>query len=515
MKNVHFFFGTASNQGDSIREVDRAVNSSLAPRLGGLMLARCVFVTARQFGTLAFVTLTGCRGHVSPPKAAACNGSAAYKSDADAALRSIRERYVYLDQKSVDWTRAETLTREFATTVHSKRELVGVLERLLDNLYDAHAVLRANTSHSSRLVPSGLDLWAEWSGGNAIVTAVRPGFGAEQQGVRPGMHVIAINGVPILDAANARLGPGVNPPAPSEAHAWALVSALAGRHDTPRVLRLGDASGDTIDVVIDTVIPYLIDRTINKPPVEARSIAAGGVSSDRTAAYAYIRLNALDDSSSVSAFDSVLAMFRNAPGLIVDLRNTPGGGNTSVAEPIIGRFITRTQGYQRVVPRDGPPYTRTAAARGPWTYSAPLVVLVGRWTGSMGEGMAIGLDGMRRGIVVGTPMAGLAGAVDDIKFPCSGLVIALPTARLLHLDGTPRERWVPPVQIDLIASERRAAGASGDLSRRELDEDRDPVLRCAVEILDTLTSPSAARRRLPRREVDPGKLTSGDFARCT
>jgi len=66
----------------------------------------------------------------------------------------------------------------------------------------------------------------------------------------------------------------------------------------------------------------------------------------------------------------------------------------------------------------------------------------------MGEGMAIGLDGMHRGVVVGTPMAGLPGAVDDFKLPCSGLGIAFPTARLLHLDGTPRERWVPPVLGD-------------------------------------------------------------------
>jgi len=71
----------------------------------------------------------------------------------------------------------------------------------------------------------------------------------------------------------------------------------------------------------------------------------------------------------------------------------------------------------------------------------------------MGEGMAIGLDGMHRGIVVGTRMAGLAGAVDDFKLPCSGLGIALATAKLLHVNGTPRERWVPPVLIKPRAGE--------------------------------------------------------------
>ena len=72
-----------------------------------------------------------------------------------------------------------------------------VLEQMLDNLSDAHAIVRANTSHSPRLVPSGLDLWAEWRDTSAVVTAVRPGFGAEQAGVRAGMQIIAINGLAV------------------------------------------------------------------------------------------------------------------------------------------------------------------------------------------------------------------------------------------------------------------------------------------------------------------------------
>jgi len=417
----------------------------------------------------------------------------AYQRDADAALRNISERYAYIEDKAVDWRRAESLARNEVSIVHSNRELVGVLERLLDNLYDAHAVVRANTSHSPRLVPSGLDVWAEWNGGEAFVTAVRAGFGAEQQGVRPGMQVLAVNGVPIRAAADARLGAAVNSSAPPAARAWSLLSALAGRHDTPRVLRVRDASGDTRDIPIDSITPYLIDRRANEPPVEARWISRGGVSADTAVDYGYIRLNMLDDSRSVAAFDSALTMFRESRGLVLDLRNTPGGGNTSVAEPILGRFITKIEGYQQVRPRHGRAYIRTVAPRGPWTYNGPLVVLVGRWTGSMGEGMAIGLDGMRRGIVVGTAMAGLAGTVDDFKLPCSGIVIALPTARLLHLDGTPRERWVPPVRVDLVASERRRRmGAGAPDAGRQLEDGTDPAFSCAVEILEDLTSQTIA-----------------------
>ncbi|MDB4913857.1 MAG: hypothetical protein JWM95_1501 [Gemmatimonadetes bacterium] len=97
----------------------------------------------------------------------------------------------------------------------------------------------------------------------------------------------------------------------------------------------------------------------------------------------------------------------------------------------MGRFIARSLAYQRVAPRLGEPYVRYVDARGPWRYSAPLVVLVGRWTGSMAEGIAIGLDGMQRGSVVGTAMAGLAGAVEDVTLGCSRFVVGYPAARLL------------------------------------------------------------------------------------
>ena len=102
--------------------------------------------------------------------------------------------------------------------------------------------------------------------------------------------------------------------------------------------------------------------------------------------------------------------------------------------------------------------------------------------------MAIGLDAMRRGAVVGTPMSGLAGAVDDFKLPCSGIVIALPTARLLHLNGTPRERWVPPVLVDLVANERRGTMEAGSRDSRRQRDDEDPTLGCAQEILEELIS---------------------------
>jgi carboxyl-terminal processing protease len=68
---------------------------------------------------------------------------------------------------------------------------------------------------------------------------------------------------------------------------------------------------------------------------------------------------------------------------------------------------------------------------------------VGRWTGSMGEGLAIGLNATRGAPVLGQPMAHLLGATGETVLPHSNIVVRVPAEKLFHIDGTPRERIVP------------------------------------------------------------------------
>jgi carboxyl-terminal processing protease len=164
--------------------------------------------------------------------------------------------------------------------------------------------------------------------------------------------------------------------------------------------------------------------------------------------YGVIRINDLGSEETVAEFDQALAQLRKTRGLILDLRGTQSGGSTSVAEPILGRFIAKRAAYQRGKPRNGKPWTREVSPRGPWRYPAPMVALVSRWTGSMGEGMAIGLDGMKRATVVGTPMAGLVGAVFTSQLKHSGIRFNYAAEKLFHIDGTPREAFVPKVVVE-------------------------------------------------------------------
>src|SRR5437660_12650543 len=90
----------------------------------------------------------------------------------------------------------------------------------------------------------------------------------------------------------------------------------------------------------------------------------------------YIKINDLISTEIVSEFDSALDGVRASRGLILDLRDIPRGGNTDVAEPIMGRLIERPMGYQQVVALHAPGYIKEVSPRGDWIDRAPIVVVV-------------------------------------------------------------------------------------------------------------------------------------------
>ena len=135
--------------------------------------------------------------------------------------------------------------------------------------------------------------------------------------------------------------------------------------------------------------------------------------------------------------------------LVLDLRETPSGGNTTVARAVMGWFVERPTSYQV---HNRPAEARETGIARQWVeqvlprrgkYRRRLPsVLVGRWTGSMGEGLAIGFATMGAE-VRGSRMAGLNGSVEDFGLADTGLSIKLPTERLMTTTYQPREDFTP------------------------------------------------------------------------
>ncbi|MCA1714398.1 MAG: hypothetical protein LC715_04515, partial [Gammaproteobacteria bacterium] len=395
---------------------------------------------------LALLTCAACA--TTTPQAVPAAQS--YVADFDRLLWLIDHKYAYRADSGCDTQLLRQRLRPHALSANSQKQMLPVLERALECLHDMHAHFNANLDSSTRLIPSGLQAWAEWQGNRAVIIQVRHASAAWRAGIRRGDIIEAIGAVPTLAAIEQRLPCCIRGEAAARhARQWTLLALLAGRHDQSVDLLLARA-GMTRQV------------TFNPKEADPGQSDLQNVEWIRNPdGSGYIAINNLGDADTIAAFDAALSALRDTTELFLDLRNTPAGGNTDIAEPILGRFIDRSQPYQRIEPMHGKPWLREVAPRGPWPYTRPLTVLVSRWTGSMGEGMAIGLDAMHRARVCGSRMAGLNGSVSDHGLPASGIAARLPSERLSHLDGTPREVFVPPLLVE--DAEAETAGDGGQV----------------------------------------------------
>lgn len=361
--------------------------------------------------------------------------SPAYEKDLDVLLSEFKSYGAYVREDRIDFDKFEAVYRPKFQAARTVVELFPALEAAVAELHDFHASLGSNNQASPRLVPSGTDLYGRWHGERAFLEQVRPGSLAEKAGLQAGDEIVAMDDQPVRSASGRWLGVLS---ADARAWSWALNSALAGRWNAPRNLTYR-RQGQETKVSIPTA----------QAPKGNGSLTIQALGKDLVLVRPE---DSLGDDALLKGLDQALPTLRTAKGIILDLRNTPSGGNSTVARGIMGLFIASRLPYQRHVFEERETNTvrdwvEYATPRLEKPIGAKLAVLVSRWTGSMGEGLAIGLDGMKRATVIGTPMAGLRGATGSVTLPESQIRVFFPVERLYHVDGTPRHEWVPRVRI--------------------------------------------------------------------
>ncbi len=396
-----------------------------------------------------------------------------YEEDFDFLWETFRTDFAYFDEKRTDWNRVREIYRPKIRTISTKSEYVALMETVLEELYDDHVHLNTHTASSPNIVPSRTDIWAEWKDGKAIITGIRPGFPTDAAGLRPGMEILRFNGMPIEDAVKKRIGRSfvrVN----EEIKDWMLRKVLAGYRNQTRIIEFSDR-GEPRRVSIPPEQFDIAYKSEYRSRLDFRIL-------DRRIGYVVIN-GTLAGRGLLEDFDTALEGLRDVEGLILDLRKV-GGGNTGVVEGIIGRLIDRERVYQKTVPRDGEPFLSRVKSRGEWQYRHPVVVLVNRWTGSAGEGLAISMEALGRAAVVGTRMAGLEGSVYTMRMPHTGIGFQCTKQKVFNgtLTGDPASR-------EFVGSSRSAYTPSVlvDTMTEALSESADPILKRGIEVLGFLT----------------------------
>ena len=255
-------------------------------------------------------------------------GAADYRADAEALHGMIALYYAYSDRFPGNAIPTNPLLQREAAAVADRRALLRYAERALLLLRDHHAITGSSFADSWALVPSYSDLWIEYEDGRYRIDAVREGSPAAAAGAVPGMELTAIAGEPI-DAAVAAFWADLGESAATDrlSRSFAARVLAAGRRNRPRDLTMANARGE-MHVTIPSL--YAIART-DRAPV---SIAMEGNT-------ASIRFNdSLGDDATIAAFDQAMeeAIAGGASALLLDLTDTPSGGNTLVARGVMGWF---------------------------------------------------------------------------------------------------------------------------------------------------------------------------------
>jgi C-terminal processing protease CtpA/Prc len=360
-----------------------------------------------------------------------------FQSDASWLVALLDGNYAYRERLPGGKYELTQQLRDELDWVHDDASLLYFAERALLLLADHHAATGQSFLDSWSLFPSLSDLWVERIGHDYVITAVRDNSPAAEGGIIAGDGLIAVDGTALAAAVDAFWSDLGRAPPHSESIAnFAAGLLAAGRRDRPRTMTVRSTDGT--------------EHSLTLPTLTASARGGAAISTWEEAGRTVIKINdSLGDEATVAAFDHMMSGINTLTPLIIDLTDTPGGGNTVVARAILGWFVTGPCSYQ--VHNSPGEMRRTGIAR-QWVeqvlprrgcyHAGPVKVRVGRWTGSMGEGIAIGFNAIGA-LITGSRMAGLLGGIETFRLPNSGLEVRFPTEKLFAFDGTPREEFVP------------------------------------------------------------------------
>lgn len=354
------------------------------------------------------------------------------REDFNILIQNLSNHYVYFDDKNIDINCLKEKYSKKIETIKDNNETVLFFEYLLDEFYDSHLILNTSINASFRLHSP---IYVVLNGDKIVVKNI---WKTQLKNFRLpiiGAEVLKINNRNFQNAIDD-FSTVCNNKKDAVIREWIANKIISGRYNQPRVL--------TLKLSDNSIIMLDIDQMKTK---EETKLLSSRIKNN----IGIVRIhNSLGDNSLIDVFDNELNNLLDTDGLIIDLRNTVGGGNTYVARGIMGRFIDKKLPYQEHVTKEQ--YGNNPSVVRSWVeyvtprgklYEKPIIVLVGRWTGSMGEGLAIGLDAMQRAKIVGTEMERLAGSMKGVPFKYQNYQYRIATEKLYHLNGVVREKFAP------------------------------------------------------------------------
>ncbi len=385
---------------------------------------------------------------------------------------SINECYYDRAFDGVDWTAQLRAMRPLVEEAGDRQALYRLLRKMVGTLGDAHTRVFSPDEAFDRNRPSGITtgVVVRPVEGAAVITWVEPGSEAARQGLRPGLQIKRIDGLPIgkaLEVAREDVGPSSSPLA---REVLSFERIFYGPRDTSLEVEVGNQGSEAITAI-------LMRRFVEFH----RRVTTRWLPHD----IGYIELTGFAPEVE-REFDAAIASNRNSRGLILDLRNN-GGGFVSTVTKVASHFFSGETELGVFTTRQGKATARrTERLRN--VYRGPVVILVSARTASGAEMLAAAMQERQRATVVGTS-ASTCGCLVGVSRS-----ISLADGGKLNVSDTdfrtPRGRRVEGVGVP--PNERI------ELRIVDLTEGRDRALEWSVEFLGRLEVPADADLSIQR-----------------
>ncbi len=382
--------------------------------------------------------------------------------------------YACFKLRSIDWQGVHARYLERLKSVTSSGDFYSLLFQLVNELKDTHSWL---VNHRLPRLPFGPGLSLDLFEGKPYLVAVNPASSAAAAGAQIGSEVLAVDGLTIeekMEQLRAYLTACSSERAYRREACRQLLGGEAGSNVSVK-LRLPDGRTESLSLKRD--FPQTGRRPSSRAPdfnlTRQKFVHYGR----HPSGVAYIWIESFNGREEIAdEFDTALQALRDAPGLIIDVRDNTGGFGPSQPR-IVGRFITaRTLvavGYRK----SGPGHDDLAMDKtyfepsGNWQYKRPVVLLVNDVTGSAADLFTCYMRSTKRVTTIGSTTHGnLSGVAAYAVLPC-GLVVRISNGYVCDAAGRPIEGNGSDPDIAVSPS-------IGDFLA-----DRDPVLDKAVAFL--------------------------------
>ena len=366
--------------------------------------------------------------------------------------REIRDHYYDPSYNGVDWDEVHRRYLPLVEGATTDQDFYAVMSQMTSELHDAHTRFSSPEQWKSYKKQQGVTVGfsVDEVEGKTVVSSVLPGSSAARAGIDIGMVVLSVDGMPIAERI-VEIGKKRLASSSERATRWFIYNRVfSGPPGSSVKVALERADGSTFEATLERQVHF------SAPDVEAHVLRSGNV---------YVRFDGFQRPVT-KEFKAVLEKFRDAPGMIIDLRRN-GGGDLAVLLPIAGYFFGTKTLFAKDSTRSGKPLSAYGGLfklplrlyvgrQGQQLYSGPLVILVDSHSASSSEVFAAGMQDTLRAKIIGSQSCGCVLGIARPRVMKGGSVLEMsevlwftPKGRRLEGSGIVPDQLVVPTVADL------------------------------------------------------------------